>query len=123
VDVDVLTRQPQRVAGPLGDEDARPVAGGTIWFECAAQRGDEGPQRAHRTGGRVGPQVVDEGVGGDHPPLGGDEPAEHLTVAGPAQRDPAAVVTEGPYGTEDVDSHASILRAGERPRPAVLIGC
>ncbi len=40
VDVHVLARQAQRVAGTFGDDDARRVAGRSVGFEGAAQRGD-----------------------------------------------------------------------------------
>lgn len=123
MDVHVLTRQAQRVAGTFGDENARRIAGWPAGFEGAAQRGDERTQSTHGAGRRIGPQVIDEGVGGDHPPLGGDQPGEHLAMAGSAQVDRAAVVAEGSHGTEHVDSHTPILRAGRRPRPPVLIGC
>ncbi|BFO18298.1 hypothetical protein SHKM778_46860 [Streptomyces sp. KM77-8] len=112
MDVHVLARQAQGVAGTFGDDDARRIAGRSVGFEGAAQRGDERTQSAKGAGRRIGPQVIDQGVGGDHPCLGGDEPAEYLTVAGSAQVNRAAVVTEGPHHTEHVDSHAPILRAG-----------
>ncbi len=123
MDVHVLARQAQRVAGALGDEDARPTAGRSLGFDSASQRGDECTQSTHGADRWIGPQVVDEAVGGDQPSLGGHQPGEHLTMAGSAQVDRAAVVTEGPHRTEHVDSHDPILRAGRRPRPTVLIGC
>lgn len=123
MDVHFLPRQAQRIAGTFGDEYARWIAGQPVGFEGAAQRGDERAQSAHGAGRRIGPQVVDKGVGGNHPSLGGDEPGEYLTMAGPAQVNRTAVVAEGPHGTEHVDSHAPILCARGRLRPTVLIGC
>lgn len=123
MDVHVLARQAQHVAGTFGDDHARRIAGRSVGFEGAAQRGDEGTQSADGAGRRIGPQVMDEGVGGDHPSLGGDEPGEYLTMAGSAQVDRSAVVVEGPNRTEHFDSHDPILRVGVLLRPTVLIGC
>ncbi len=123
MDVHVLARQAQRVAGAFGDDDARRIAGRPVRFEGTAQRGDERPQSAHGADGRIGPQVIDEGVGGDHASLGGDEPGEYLAMARAAQVNRAAVVVEGPHRTEHIDLHAPILRAEGRLRPTVLIGC
>lgn len=123
MDVHVLARQAQRVAGTFGDEYARRIAGRPVGFKGAAQRGDERTQSANGAGRRIAPQVIDKAVGGDHPSLGGDEPGEYLTMAGSAQVYRTAVLVEGPHRTEHVDSHAPILRAGGRLRPTVLIGC
>ncbi len=119
VHVDVLARHAQGVAGTLGDQDAGRGAGRPAGFEGTAQRGDERAQGADGAGRRlIGPQVVDERLGGDHPPLGGDETPEDLTVAGPAEGDGTAVVAEGPDGAEDVDAHG-VHPAGARPHSGV----
>lgn len=99
VDVHGVRRQAQRVAGSFRDEDLRRGARWPVGFDGAAQRGDERTQRPHGTHWRLGPEVVHQAIGGDHPAPGGDKPGEDLTVAGPSQVDRGAVVVEGPYGT------------------------
>jgi hypothetical protein len=112
VDVHVLTGQQQNVTRALCDDDPRWSARHTLGFEGPAQRGDEGTQGADGSLRRIGPQVLDQGVGGDHPALGGDKPTEHLAMARPAQLDGTAVITEGPHRSEHVNAHVPILRAG-----------
>lgn len=96
VRVDVLAGEAQGVAGALGEEDAGWGAGWAVGFEGAAQGGDEGADGAEGAGwGVLGPQVVDEGGGGDQSALGGDETSEEFAVAGAAEGDGGAVVPGG----------------------------
>ncbi|CAM5656163.1 hypothetical protein SALBM135S_04840 [Streptomyces alboniger] len=123
VDVHRLARQPQHITGPLGDQQPRRGTGRPVGFDGTAQRGDEGAQGAQGTGSRLGPQVGDERVGGQQPPLRGDQAREHLAVPGPAQVDRAAVVVPRLYGTQYINPHAPILGARTGLRRTVLIGC
>jgi hypothetical protein len=105
-DVHGLARQSKCVTGPLRHQHARRRTRRPIGFEGSAQRGDERAQRAEGSGRRVnGPQVVDERVSGDHPPLGRNEPGEHLAMSRPAQRDRAAVRAPRLHSPEHTDPH------------------
>lgn len=106
VGVHRFARQTQQVSGPLGDQDPRRCARRPVRFDGTAQRGDEGAQCADGAARRVVPQVVDQGVGGDHAALGGHEPAQHLSVAWTAEADRPAVVVPRLYRAEHLDPHA-----------------
>ncbi len=108
VDVHVAAGQPQGVARALGDDQMGRGAGRPGGFQGAAECGDEGAQGADGAGGRVGPQVVDEGVGGDGASFGGDQPGEYFAVARSAEVDGGAVGVQGADRAEHFDAHSVV---------------